>query len=350
MAIMRIDQLWTQLESARNRRVPKIGGRKDLWVLRRATPSAKCPLLVGIELATNRRGLLLEVAGNTIPIRKAWPHCRGLDWVQLPTQGPLALFGVALKDARQADVFSALADDLARRATEADSRAQAQITSLLGGVRRWQKFLTAGVEGLSEERQRGLWGELHFLRDHLVVTFGPQDAVLSWQGSRAAHQDFLLSKGAVEIKTTTAKGPHVVQITSERQLDDKGLPALYLRHFALAVREGVGETLPQIVDSLRRQFQLMSTVADKFDDELLAAGYLDGHAWRYENRGYAVRKTNDFAVTGGFPRLTEAVLPPGIGKVGYTLSLDACRRFVLSPGKLMAALKNKSRARRRISK
>jgi hypothetical protein len=155
----------------------------------------------------------------------------------------------------------------------------------------------------------------------------------------------------VEIKTTITKGPHVVQITSERQLDDSGLPALYLRHFALAVREGVGETLPQIVDSLRRQFHSLSTVADKFEDELLAGGYLDAHAWRYESRGYAVRQTNDFAVKGSFSRLTESVLPAGVGKVGYTLSLDACRRFILSPGKLMAALKNKSpRARRRISK
>lgn len=117
----------------------------------------------------------------------------------------------------------------------------------MGGVRRWQKFLSAGVEGLSEERQRGLWGELRFLRNDLVAVFGPQDSVSAWQGSRAAHQDFLFSSGAVEIKTTIAKGPHVVQITSERQLDDKGLPALYLRHFALAVREGVGETLPQMV-------------------------------------------------------------------------------------------------------
>jgi hypothetical protein len=134
------------------------------------------------------------------------------------------------------------------------------------------------------------------------------------------------------------KAPHVVWIASERQLDGRDLPALYLRHLALAAREGAGETLPSLVASLRARLTASLPAAEHFEDGLLAAGYRDVDAWRYEARGYSVRETNDFVVSDRFPRLTERDLPAGIGDVRYALSLDACGAFLLPPAALLAAL------------
>lgn len=335
---MRIEQLWPELDGARRRELARAsGGGASGWVLRRVQPIAGCRLLAGLELASGRRGLLLELPASAVPAKRRWPRCRGLDWLTSPAQRAV-LFGVRLKEARHADLFDALADDLARRVGAAEAGCATQLAALLGGVARWQRFLAVGAEGLSDEAQRGLWGELHFLRGALLAAFGAEAAVAAWQGHAAAHQDFLVPRGAVEVKTTSGKAPHIVRITSERQLDDRGLPALYLRHLALAVRDGAGETLPSLVAALREQLLTDAIAAERFEDALLAAGYLDAHAWRYEGRGYAVRETNDFAVRGRFPRLTERDLPAGVGDVRYALSLDACRAFLLAPDALLAAL------------
>lgn len=343
---MRIEELWPQLEAARKREASRVSKNSTAgWVLRGAQPVAQCHLLAGIELASGRRGLLLELPDSAVPVRKLWTRCRGLDWLVAPLSNGAALFGVRLKESRQGDLFDVLANDLARRVAAAEAGPATQVAALLGGVARWQKFLTAGMEGLSDESQRGLWGELNFLRDPILPTFGAAISVAAWQGNRAAHQDFLFALGAVEIKTTAGKAPHVVRIASERQLDERNLPALYLRHFALSVREGAGETLPAMVGSLRAILAPEEAVAEQFEDALLAAGYLDAHAWRYEPRGYAVRGTNDFTVRGSFPRLKENDLPRGVGDVRYALSLDACRKFLLLPGVMLSALTSARRKR-----
>jgi hypothetical protein len=345
---MRIEQLWPLLEASRKREASR-SSRKFTsgWVLRRAQPLPNCHLLVGIDLSAGQRGLLLEVPQQAVPHRKLWARSRGLDWLVVPQRNGTALFGVCLKDLRHSDLFDALANDLARRVIAASAGPSTEIAALLGGVARWQKFLATGIEGLSDEAQRGLWGELYFLRTSILPTHGSAAGVASWQGSQKAHQDFLFSRGAVEIKTTVAKAPHVVRITSERQFDDANLPALYLRHFALAVREGAGETLPEMVASLRKKLQAEPAVAEQFEDALLAAGYVDAHAWRYEERGYSVRETNDFEVRRGFPRIVERNLPSGIGDVRYALSLDACHDFLMGKGALLSALTPLSQVRTR---
>lgn len=108
---------------------------------------------------------------------------------------------------------------------------------LLGRLRRWQQFLTAARDLLSIEAQRGLWGELHVLRTHLLPALGAAATVVGWKASAAAHQDFQFSGGAVEVKTTAAKQPQSVRITSERQLDDTGVGALYLHVVVVDERE-----------------------------------------------------------------------------------------------------------------
>ena len=345
---MRIDELWQALESGAGMK-PKRGVRTaGGWLLRLARPDAGHPLFLAVERMTGRRALLLRATRAAIPARREWPACRGLEVFTLLVDDTAHL-GVVLKEPRYADVFTALAEDLARRVADAATPA-AQVRALLGGLARWQKFLAAGAEGLSEEAQRGLWGELHFLRDGLLPGFGEDVSVTAWQGHRAAHQDFLLPAGAVEVKTTSGKAPHVVRIASERQLDGRGLPALYLRHLALAVREGAGETLPAVVASLRARLLAAPRAAEEFEDGLLAAGYRDADALRYEARGYALRETNDFAVRGRFPRLTESDLPAGIGEVRYALSLDACRAFLLAPGALLAVLAAPSQSQKRRSR
>jgi hypothetical protein len=209
--------------------------------------------------------------------------------------------------------------------------------AFLGQLARWQKFLSASFDGLSQEAQRGLWGELHFLREHLLPTTGTT-AVNSWKGGERAHQDFQFESSAVEVKTTLAKQPQVVRITSERQLDDSAWDSLFLNVIALEVRDGSGETLPEIVASLRAKLATDSGAREQFEDELLAIGYLEAHAERYADRGYQVRTVGFFRVGPKFPSLVEADMPAGVGDANYALSVAACEPFKVKPSDVEATV------------
>jgi Putative PD-(D/E)XK family member, (DUF4420) len=159
-----------------------------------------------------------------------------------------------------------------------------------------------------------------------------------WKGTQKAHQDFQLPAGAVEIKTTLAKQPQVVRITSERQLDDSMVPLLFLEILALDARENSGETLPQMVASLRVKLATHALAQQQFDDALLAGNYLDAHSERYSVIGYTVRAEKLFRVWSEFPRLVENKLPAGIGDINYGLSVAACENFLVSHEKMITQL------------
>lgn len=334
---MQTEVLWKALEADASASGEGQGG----WLLRLALPTAGCPLFVGLELASSRRAILLRLPSGMLPVRRKWPRAKGLEPLAVNVDGNTH-FGVALKEPRFADVFTALAEDLVRRVGEiADPAEQARV--FLGQLARWQKFLSASLDGLSEETQRGLWGELHFLREQLLPVIGTS-AVAAWKGGERAHQDFQFEVGAVEVKTTLAKQPQVVRITSERQLDDAAWTVLFLAVIALDVRDGsgIGETLPAIVASLRSGLSTEAAAQEQFEDALIASGYFDIHAPRYAERGYLVRSQKLFRISRGFPRLIESDMPNGIGDANYGLSVAACERFSATFAELNKSLNRPS--------
>jgi hypothetical protein len=345
---MTIEELWRELE------VEAQGAGASAWLTRFALAQPAQPLLVAIETAANRRALLLPLPKAAMPSRREWPVCRGLEIFGVTLSGQTH-FGVRLRDAACADVFTALAEDVAPRVAAAPS-ARAAAKVLMGRLRRWQKFLEARATGLSQEQQRGLYGELRTLHAHLLPALGAPAALAGWRAPKAAHQDFQFASGALEVKTTTAKQPQSVRITSERQLDDTGIPALFLHLVVLDERrvEGTGssrgETLPEIVGHLRRQLQVDDRIAETFDDRLLEAGYLDADGPHYEECRFTLRWERTFRVRRGFPRLMECDLHAGIGDVSYALAIAACEPFVLPTAEALEVLvtgKNTKEKRKR---
>lgn len=341
---MKIEEIWCQLESEAK------DGNTSPWLMRYALPKPSQPLLVALETTTNRRALLLPMPKVVIPAKRDWPVCRGVEVFSIALSGE-AHFGVSLIDRTECDVFAALAEDLAPRVA-ATSDASKAASVMLSRLRRWQKFLAAGASGLSLEKQRGLYGELYTLRTHLLPKLGATLAISAWRAPFAAHQDFQFKSGAIEVKTTTSKQPQSIQITSERQLDDSGISALFLHVVVLDEREvdgdglAPGETLPEIVQSLRLQVQSDERALDTFDDRLLEAGYLDSDVFRYEKRQFTLRGEHTFHVISDFPRLLECDLPVGIGDVSYMLSISACEKFALPMSKgieIIAAADNQKK-------
>lgn len=323
---MTIDEQWQALEAE--------GEASDSWRLQLARPIKGHPLFVAVEGA--RRALLLRVPASSIPPRHQWPVCTGLEVLAVQLTGHAHL-GVALREPRFGDVFSALAEDLARRVEQEGGEPAQAVAVFIGQLMRWQRFLAASAAGLSAEAQRGLWGELHFLHTRLLPALGGA-AVVGWKGPTGAHQDFQFPGAWIEVKTTLAKQPQTVRITSERQLDDTLAPALFLHVLMLETQEGGPATLPALVAQVRSALGAWPTAREPFEEALLAVGYLDRHAPRYAGVGYAVRQADDFRVGPEFPRIIEADLPVGVGDASYQLSLAACAGFTTPPATLTAAL------------
>ena len=296
------------------------------WLLRRATAAPGHPLLVALEPATRIRTLLVPAAKSEVPPRRDWPECRGLE-LQIVSIAGATHLAVRLRDAASADVFTALADDVAPRVAAAT------------------RTVDAVTVGLSREEERGLWGELHTLKTHLIASLGAAEAVAAWKAGSAAHQDFQCPAGALEVKTTAAKQPQSVRITSERQLDDTGVGELFLHVVAIDEREvapvgtAPGTSLPVLVGELRIVLAATATLA-VFEDRLMECGYFDLHAPRYEGRRRTVRSEQTFRVAEGFPRLTETMLPPGVGDTSYAVSLAACAPFSTGIPEMLAAISN----------
>ena len=146
------------------------------------------------------------------------------------------------------------------------------------------------------------------------------------------------------MKTTTEKQPQAVRITSERQLDDTGVRALFL--FVVILDERVtdvpgpadGESLPEIIAVLRQTLDSDPIARLEFDDRLLDAGYLDADAPRFESRRYSLRSEHSYCVEEGFPRILEQDLASGVGDVSYALALAACEPFSTSPRDMVSTI------------
>jgi hypothetical protein len=215
---------------------------------------------------------------------------------------------------------------------------------LFGRLKLWQQFLKAWQDGMGPEARRGLWGELHFLHAHLLSVLDAPIAVKSWKAGTAAHQDFQFLQAAAEIKTTAAKQPQSIRITSERQLDETGVGALFLHVVIVDEREvpptagAPGQSLPSLVAALRTVLGHDAPTLSLFNDLLFHRGWLDEHAPRYDSYRLSVRNELSYRVQSGFPRLIESSLPSGVGDVNFALSLAACVPFAIPLSEMLETL------------
>lgn len=334
---LKIEAIWKELEAE------ALTSGASGWLTRYARPSSVRQLLVAFEVQSKRRALVLPLSGAQLPPKADWPQCSGLEIFQAKLEKETIL-GVRLQERTDSEVFSALAEDIASRIAEAQTSDEA-VSMLLGRLRKWQKFLAAGILALGPQAVKALFGELTAMQNILIPNVGPQAGVAAWVGPQRASQDFQLPRTAIEVKTTASKGPQIIRISSERQLDNTGIQNLFLYVLSLDERvttgaeAAVGESLPELVDSIRETLQSNSVALEHFDDRLLDAGYRTSDAEYYQSRKFAVRDEFVFSVTEGFPRVVEKDLPTGIGDVSYALSLSACAPFAVDGADLVDSLK-----------
>jgi hypothetical protein len=314
---MDLDALWIELET-------NLPHEASGYVRQRIHPESAADLLAVVSNPGPQRALWLQTDAAAIEHLDEIQAARGVALSVIQGDGRSTV-ELRLTDPAAMDVFTALAVDVAET-TAAAGDDQTAVRAFVGRFSRWMQLLQRAPQGLTGERQRGLFGELWFIRERLAPAVGPDDGIATWQAPGGVPHDFQAATGSVEIKTSAANQPQVVRVNGERQLDETGTPVLYLVHLSLDVHRDSGETLPEMVAGVR------SLVAGGrgqplFEDRLLASGYADLHTPLYAHTGYTLRQSSAFLVGDGFPRIVERDLPDGVGAVHYKLAIAACAPF-----------------------
>lgn len=245
---------------------------------------------------------------------------------------------ILLLNKQHKDIFSTLCEDLIFGVSDVSTE-QTLVEKLLERFAKWQSlFEKVGKQGLSDEAQRGLYGEIYFLRFFLTNNSDKNYCIKSWLGPEKSIQDFQYSNWAVEVKTTHGNNHQKIHITSERQLDDSIIEKIFLFHLSLDVRVGNGESLNILIDEVSELLNDNTMASNLFKLKLLESGYYDIHKPLYDERGYTIRQENIYRVTGNFPRITENQIPIGVGDVRYSIVLSESEEWRINHQTLLGEI------------
>ena len=335
MILNDFDSLWKSLEESSWKRF-----REGIFI-RRISPDIPHDIFLGYEKTTNQRMFLIRVNRKNGSEFFQLPQFTGFNVSIsefLDEKPENVMINFCLNDSDYSDIFSTLSEDLFYTA-EKEKTQTGMVRAVRDRLLMWKQFLdVSGSQGLSLEFQRGLYGELRFLRDFMIQNLEINKAINSWKGPLKANQDFQISGLGIEVKTSIAKQHQKIHITNEQQLDDTGLDSLHLFFLSLRTMEGHGETLPGIIDSIRKLIELKNEPGYEFETQLIKAGYIDKHRDKYSKTGYSDRAAQLFLVDDQFPKIIEKDLMPGIGDVNYSIDLSACYRFKESDEEFISEL------------
>ena len=336
---MMVANAWKEMRDA----VPTEPG----WVARRLVPESSVDLMAAVRRPDAVPSLLLELDTGSFGVQRELPAGRGFrvyPEVLVPGPGGRVRLCLVLEAEQYADVFSALAEDVADRVSRAANDKDA-FGRFVGRLRTWQAFLERyGSGGIGIEAQTGLFGEITVLR-RLLDSSVPADAAAdAWIGPTGGVQDFRFGTAALEVKTTVAEPALSFEVPSLAQLDETPLQMLYVAHVAAPIVTEGGANLPELIADVRTRVGAISAAAlDEIGSRLLDAGYLDTQADRYRERRYRTPSVRVFQVRDAFPRVRPADVRPGVMECSYSIELAACERFEMSWDEAIRALAGGSR-------
>lgn len=235
-------------------------------------------------------------------------------------------FVLGLKERSQVEIFETLCRDVVE-AGETGANHDEALSRALQRTRRWYHLLRGGkVSGLSVEGQRGLVGELDFVRE-LVASFGPETAIEAWTGPTGSAKDFEFIGCCVEVKARRVAATPFVAISSEDQLADVQGCRLCLRvvNVASAILPE-GQSLHDHVRATAALFEADGTAFEAWEERLYSTGYDPENA--YDDRRWLLGGKADYGVKEGFPRISSP-LASGVSNVRYSIALGACEPFKL---------------------
>lgn len=179
-------------------------------------------------------------------------------------------------------------------------------------------MFTGNNKVLTENEVLGLLGELLFLKNTAIPTYGATDGLNSWSGPEPTHKDFSYKSNWYEIKSiNTFK--KTVTITSLEQLDSELEGHLVVYTFEKMSPSFAGVSLNKLVSEILRDLSF-DIDKDIFIAKLKQVGYSYNEI--YDNYVFNLIKKESYLINNEFPRIKADDLQKGITKVQYEVLLS----------------------------
>lgn len=209
-----------------------------------------------------------------------------------------------------------------------NNKEESLFSTVFSVLDRWRIFFQrGGFKKLSEEQQRGLFGELWFINEWLDKFPGqPPLVVEQWYGPTKGRIDFKNKKCGLEIKTAAEKLSKTIKISNEDQLKlSEAITSIYLYVCFLEQSKTHGMSLQELAAQVREKIADRSErIALIYNDFLMDLGFREEE---YADTLYFVEKIEVYEAGENFPRLLKEDLPKGISHVTYNIDLTHCSEF-----------------------
>lgn len=230
------------------------------------------------------------------------------------------------EDEHSSEIFDAVLQNLVDHlVTERELSLYSSVYKVLD---RWRNFFQrGGFKKLTEEQQRGLFGELWFIKEWLDHHPGQPPLIIDqWEGPTKGRIDFKGSRCGLEIKTAIDKLSKSIKISNENQLKlSEAVDSIYLYVCFLEQSKTHGKSLQELALEVRSDLAERSErIALKYNDMMTDLGFREEE---YTETLYFVEKIEVYEAREEFPRLTRDDLPKGISHVSYNIDLTHCIEF-----------------------
>ena len=280
--------------------------------------------------ASNAKMFQIEI-GSDVAIHKNYlKRFHGVEIRVIESNEDKKCITLILSDNDLQDVFILFLEDLLNGLGQINK--EEEVPQLINDKVSYWERLFARIKGvlISKERQRGLYGELTFLKSILSGSKNQIKSVLSWTGPEGSNQDFSNELNAVEVKTSRATKP-AVNIANELQLDWTVLDRLYLLVIHVDEMSNGKASLTKLILEIKNDFKSQHELLKLFEDKLDRLGIAVGEELYYDEIGYIIRSEKAYQVKDGFPILINSnINNAAIHNVKYTVDLTAFEAFVVS--------------------
>lgn len=313
---------WTENGLARAWRALTSQSASEDWRFVHLTKIGNLSIEAGCKFPHAREALII-VFSEILPVKsERFPEGNGFDIIKIDEPniftGKTAL-AIVRRPEGSPEIFTLISVDLLRTLETAIIAHQICIIEIFfERVREWQTFLAQANRPLSDEAQIGLLGELWMLNS-LTRSSLKTRAIDCWRGPLRAAQDFHISTGAIEVKSTVRTGEFLVKINSIEQLDSDRSP-IFLCGFRFEQCSN-GVSLASLVSRLREIFSRSGTPMT-FEALLLVMGYKEEHSSHYQ-RTFVLKEAKAFLSDEKMPRLSRSIVPEAIRSASYVLNLNA---------------------------
>ncbi len=234
----------------------------------------------------------------------------------------LLLIQLINRESRVFDIFASICTNIVNSIRDAESEKEA-VRLVITQMRKWKDlFSKRKGQKLSAQEQQGLYGELTFLRKLLFLSIDKVAVTNFWVGPDMAPKDYQSDMWAVEVKTTLANSHSGISINGELQLDESDIAKLYLYNIVIEDSRQNGQSLPELIASIRQQLGETNKAQTLFDSKLMQTGYFELDEDFYKECHYQIRKEQYYLVKDEFPRVKRDELRMGVSEVKYSISLN----------------------------